>query len=46
MNVKINAQGYKDKIFIDEIIAEGNEVEKKAIELEKEIIEFVNSKMS
>ncbi|MBB3055047.1 glutamate formimidoyltransferase [Mucilaginibacter gotjawali] len=46
MNVKINASGYKDKAFTDEIIAEGNEIEKQAMELEKEIIELVNLKIS
>jgi glutamate formiminotransferase/formiminotetrahydrofolate cyclodeaminase len=45
MNVKINASGYKDKGFIDAIIAEGNELESKAIELEKEIIGLVNGKI-
>ena len=42
MNVKINAQGYKDKAFTDTIIAEGNALERNAIELEKEIIGLVN----
>ncbi len=46
MNVKINASGYKDKGFIDAIIAEGNMLESKAIELEKEIIGLVNGKIS
>jgi len=46
MNVKINASGYKDKAFTDAIIAEGNEMEKKAIELEAEIIELVNLKIA
>jgi len=43
MNMKINASGYKDKVFTDAIIAEGNEIEKKAVELEAEIIEMVNA---
>ncbi|HEY8782905.1 MAG TPA: glutamate formimidoyltransferase [Mucilaginibacter sp.] len=46
LNVKINASGYKDKDFTDAIIAEGSEIEKKAVELEKEIIDFVNLKIS
>jgi glutamate formiminotransferase/formiminotetrahydrofolate cyclodeaminase len=45
MNVKINASGYKDKGFTDAIIAEGNELENKAIELEREIIGLVNAKI-
>jgi glutamate formiminotransferase/formiminotetrahydrofolate cyclodeaminase len=46
MNVKINAQGYKDKEFITTVITEGNEIELKAMELEKEIIELINLKIS
>ena len=46
MNVKINASGYKDKAFTNALIAEGNEIERKAIELEGEIIELVNLKIS
>jgi len=45
MNVKINASGYKDKVFIDMIITKGNEIEKKAVALEQEIIATVNSKI-
>jgi len=45
MNVKINASGYKDKAFVEKILTDGNEVESKAIALEKEIIEIVNRKI-
>jgi glutamate formiminotransferase/formiminotetrahydrofolate cyclodeaminase len=45
MNVKINAQGCKDKDYILKIVAEGSELERKAIELEAEIIALVNSKI-
>lgn len=45
MNVKINASGYKDKDFINKIISEGTEIERKAMELEGEIIELVNGKI-
>jgi glutamate formiminotransferase/formiminotetrahydrofolate cyclodeaminase len=45
MNVKINASGYKDKVFVDKILADGNEIEQKAIELEAEIIALVNEKI-
>jgi glutamate formiminotransferase/formiminotetrahydrofolate cyclodeaminase len=45
MNVKINAAGYNDKDFIISIVAQGNELEQRAIILEKEIIEIVNAKI-
>ncbi|WP_295802097.1 glutamate formimidoyltransferase [Mucilaginibacter sp.] len=45
MNVKINASGYKDKTFVNDVIAKGNELEQKAMKLEGEIIELVNSKI-
>ena len=45
MNVKINASGYKDKAFVNEVITNGNELEQKAMKLEGEIIELVNSKI-
>lgn len=45
MNVKINASGYKDKVFVDDIIRRGSEIEKKTIVLEGEIIGLVNSKI-
>lgn len=45
MNVKINASGYKDKDFVVDIIYRGNEIERKAIALETEIIELVNEKI-
>ena len=45
MNVKINASGYKDKDFVAKVIADGSELERKAIELEAGIIALVNSKI-
>jgi len=45
MNVKINASGYKDKDFVTDIIYKGNEIERKAIALEAEVIELVNGKI-
>jgi glutamate formiminotransferase/formiminotetrahydrofolate cyclodeaminase len=45
MNVKINASGYKDKDFVTDIIAKGNDIEQKAIALEAEVIELVNGKI-
>ena len=31
MNVRINAGGYDDKIFVDDVLAKGKEIEKKAM---------------
>jgi glutamate formiminotransferase/formiminotetrahydrofolate cyclodeaminase len=45
MNVKINASGYKDKDYVLDIIYRGNEIERRAIALETEIIEMVNGKI-
>jgi glutamate formiminotransferase/formiminotetrahydrofolate cyclodeaminase len=45
MNVRINASGYDDKNFADDIIAKGKEIENKAIEMEKEILRIVNDKI-
>jgi glutamate formiminotransferase/formiminotetrahydrofolate cyclodeaminase len=46
MNVKVNASSYKDKDFVVDIIYQGNEIERKAIAIETEIIELVNAKIS
>lgn len=46
MNVKINASGYKDKAFVNDIIAKGKEIEEKTIALESEIIQIVNTKIA
>jgi glutamate formiminotransferase/formiminotetrahydrofolate cyclodeaminase len=45
MNVKINASGYKDKAFVDDILKRGESIEKQAIAAEAEIIALVNSKI-
>ncbi|WP_439182304.1 glutamate formimidoyltransferase [Carboxylicivirga taeanensis] len=45
LNVKINAAGLDDKSFVDGILAEGQAIEDKAIQEEKEILEIVNSKI-
>jgi len=45
MNVRINASGYSDKIFVNEIIAKGNEIQKKTIQFENEILKIVNEKI-
>lgn len=46
LNVKINAAGLRDRAFADEIVARGAEIEQKAIEAEREILEIVNSKIA
>jgi len=45
MNVRINAAGYHDKIYVTDIIAEGKEIENKTIALETEILKIVNAKI-
>lgn len=46
LNVKINAGGLEDKRFVNEILAKGKEIEDKAIEMEKEILKVVNTKIN
>jgi len=46
LNVKINASGLEDKIYVDDILEKGDDIEKKAIEMEKEILELVNVKIA
>lgn len=43
LNVKINAASLDDKAFAEEIIRKGSEIESKAIHLEEEILEKVES---
>lgn len=45
MNVRINAGGYEDKNFVNEIIAKGKEIEEKTIAREAEILKVVNAKI-
>ena len=45
MNVRINAATYEDKAFVTDIVAKGKELEKKAVELETEILGIVNGKI-
>ena len=45
MNVRINAAGYDDKTFVNDIIAEGKDIENKTIALETEILKVVNEKI-
>jgi glutamate formiminotransferase/formiminotetrahydrofolate cyclodeaminase len=46
LNVKINAAGLKDKDFAADILAKGAEMEKKAIQMESEIMAIVNLKIT
>lgn len=45
MNVRINAAGYNDKVYVKDIIAKGKEIEDKTIAQEKSILKTVNEKI-
>ena len=45
LNVKINAAGFSDKAFSQEILQEGKEIIAKTIALENEILQIVESKI-
>jgi len=45
MNVRINAGGYNDKTFVNDIIAKGKEIEKKTIAAEAAILKIVDEKI-
>lgn len=45
MNVRINASGYNDKNFVNDIIAKGKAIEQKTISTETEILKIVNEKI-
>ncbi|MEO6252605.1 MAG: glutamate formimidoyltransferase [Ferruginibacter sp.] len=45
MNVRINATGYNDKTFTNELIAKGADIEKDTISLEAEILKLVDGKI-
>lgn len=45
MNVRINASGYDDKTFVNDIISKGKEIENNTIALEAEILKVVNEKI-
>jgi glutamate formiminotransferase/formiminotetrahydrofolate cyclodeaminase len=46
LNVKINAAGYDDKIFVNEILSKGKVIEEKVIARETEILALVNQKIN
>jgi glutamate formiminotransferase/formiminotetrahydrofolate cyclodeaminase len=45
MNVRINAAGYDDKTFVNDIIAKGKKIENETIRMETEILRIVNEKI-
>jgi glutamate formiminotransferase/formiminotetrahydrofolate cyclodeaminase len=45
MNVRINASGYDDKNFVNDIIARGKAIEESAMQQEAEILKIVNEKI-
>ncbi|MBL0359113.1 MAG: glutamate formimidoyltransferase [Chitinophagaceae bacterium] len=45
MNVRINAAGYDDKNFVEDIVAKGKEIENKTMAMEAEILKVVNEKI-
>jgi len=45
LNVKINAAGYDDKNFVNDVITKGRDIESKTIVLENEILRIVNEKI-
>jgi glutamate formiminotransferase/formiminotetrahydrofolate cyclodeaminase len=45
LNVKINAAGLKDRAYAEQVVAEGTEIERRAISLESEIMSIVNQKI-
>ncbi|HEX6125534.1 MAG TPA: glutamate formimidoyltransferase [Pyrinomonadaceae bacterium] len=45
LNVKINAAGLKERAYVDEMLARGAQIERKAIELETEMLAIVNDKI-
>jgi glutamate formiminotransferase / formiminotetrahydrofolate cyclodeaminase len=45
MNVRINASGYNDKAYVNDIVAKGKAIEDGVIAAEAEVLEIVNSKI-
>ncbi len=46
LNVKINCADLEDKTFVDDILKRGADIERKANELEQEILKITNEKIS
>lgn len=45
MNVRINAAGYDDAVYVKEIVAKGNDIQNKTIAMETEILTIVDQKI-
>ena len=45
MNVRINASGYDDKSFVEDVLKKGRKIEEQAQKLENEILDIVNGKI-
>ena len=45
MNVRINARGYNDKTYVDDIIAKGKAIEDAVIAEEAQVLQIVNEKI-
>ena len=45
MNVRINAAGYDDKVFVKDILARGTKIQEQTIRAEAEIMEIVDQKI-
>jgi glutamate formiminotransferase/formiminotetrahydrofolate cyclodeaminase len=45
LNVRINASGYTDKAWVDQVLARGKELEARTIAAEAEILKIVNEKI-
>jgi len=45
LNVRINASGYEDKLYIDQVLKQASDLEKNAFALENEILAIVHQKI-
>jgi glutamate formiminotransferase/formiminotetrahydrofolate cyclodeaminase len=45
LNVRINASGYEDKVFVQDVLAKGRALEEKTVKAEGEIMRIVNEKI-
>jgi len=46
LNVKINAAGFADKAFVDDMLTKGMAIEAKALALEEEVMGIVETKIN
>jgi len=45
LNVKINAKDLKDRNYAEEMIAKGNDIQQKTLDLESKLLKKVNEKL-